>query len=294
MSKPKNWQKCSEVLQQRREGKTVAEIAKAMGISPGRVWQLANDAERREEALKNAESNPLELLSTHTRNCLLSEKRQHNTPGDRPTPDEVRDWLQSGRLNLIPNLGKKSIQEVAAWLDDVAPQAGDNLRVTTNQPEKHMPAGSNWYTATKEEAESIRFAAYKAAWHEFQSIRGKMLNGPAITLACIRAFSAAKSATENERAKLAARQVDASHIAPPIEITEIVCSALAMMDEEPNKETVTTSLEGLRIASLIQAAKAIEATDTLYSALDSNREVFGLYMSETTAKVAEASMKSSK
>jgi hypothetical protein len=112
----KDWVRCAEALRQRREGKTFAAIAAEMGVSRERVRQMTIQGERREEALKNAEASPLDVLSVRAKNCLLAEKYSSSTGRDEPTPQEVRAWLDSGRLKKIPNMGKKSVQEVAAWL----------------------------------------------------------------------------------------------------------------------------------------------------------------------------------
>ena len=103
------------VLQQRRAGRTLAEIGRELGRSCERVRQMQALAERREKALINGKASPLDLLSVRAKNCLLAEKYS-STGRDEPTPQEVRVWLDSGRLKKIPNMGKKAVQEVAAWL----------------------------------------------------------------------------------------------------------------------------------------------------------------------------------
>jgi len=100
------------VLQKRREGQTLVKIAAERGVTRERVRQMVAAAERREHALLNAPQSPLALLSVRAQNCILAVE----CIGDVPTPQEIRACMDSGRLKKIPNMGKKSIQEVVDWL----------------------------------------------------------------------------------------------------------------------------------------------------------------------------------
>ena len=112
----KDWARRAEALRQRRDGKTLAAVGAAMGVSRERVRQMAIEAAQREAAIQNVEVSPLGVLSARTRHCLLSEVHYRSKRSDGPTPQEVRGWLDSGELQKIPNLGKKSVEEVKAWL----------------------------------------------------------------------------------------------------------------------------------------------------------------------------------
>jgi hypothetical protein len=96
---------------------TLAAIGAHLGVSKGRAQQLVAQGERREQDLKNCGESPFYILSVRAQNCLLAEN--YENAGGRlkpPSPQVVRAWLDSGRLKKIPNMGKKSILEVAAWL----------------------------------------------------------------------------------------------------------------------------------------------------------------------------------
>ena len=114
----KTGERYAKVLAMRRAGQTLQAIANGMGLSCERVRQMEKKAERMESEKQLAPEKPHLLLSVRARNCLLSEywSKSANYTQDDPPPALVRDWLDSGTLRKIPNMGKKSIQEVAAWL----------------------------------------------------------------------------------------------------------------------------------------------------------------------------------
>lgn len=99
-----------DLLQQSRDGATVRELAKCLGLSPARVGELICRAKAKEEL--GHSSDPFRKLSVRTRNCLVLANLK--------TVEEVRAALSAGRLNGIPNLGLVSKKEVERWLDDEA------------------------------------------------------------------------------------------------------------------------------------------------------------------------------
>lgn len=108
----------AKALSMRREGQTLQAIAAEMGVSRERVRQMVKKAERLELQKQLAAEKPHLMLSVRTRNCLLGEYRATCGAHDRgdPPPSLVRAWLDAGTLKRVPNMGKKSVAEVAAWL----------------------------------------------------------------------------------------------------------------------------------------------------------------------------------
>ena len=108
-AKSKDWGRCRKALELRRDGMTLAKIAVEMGVSQERARQMVLSGESRERALENAHSNPLDLLSVRAHNCLKAENVS--------TPAQARALQKSGELKKVPNLGKKSVLEIEAWLN---------------------------------------------------------------------------------------------------------------------------------------------------------------------------------
>lgn len=94
------------VLAEHRAGARQCDLAKSLGLSPARVRQVLAEAERFERA--GASSDPLDTLSTRTRNCMMAEGLH--------TVEAVRGALADGRLDDVPNLGEVSKSEVRRWL----------------------------------------------------------------------------------------------------------------------------------------------------------------------------------
>lgn len=114
----KSVERYAKVLAMRRAGLTLKAIGDDLRLSRERVRQMAKKAERLEREKMLSSERPHLLLSVRTRNCLLAEYWHTHTYSTRddPPPALVRRWLDSGELRKIPNMGKKSVQEVAAWL----------------------------------------------------------------------------------------------------------------------------------------------------------------------------------
>lgn len=108
--------KPADALRMRREGKTLSDIGRAIGVSKERARQIVFIEKRREQALLNIKEAPFEVLSTRTRNLLLQE-HSRNGNGGCPTPQYVRSILDSGELHKAPGAWKRSIQEIVDWLD---------------------------------------------------------------------------------------------------------------------------------------------------------------------------------
>ena len=146
-----------------------------------------------------------------------------------------------------------------------------------------------WYTPTEDECDAIERAGLRAAWHELQPLKDEELATPKKVLACLKAFRAAGDAM-----RAPSKALEAAHpglvISHYPDETAIVCSALMVIDESPD-DIHPRSVVGARVAALIQAAKALEAVSSLYSAFDDDDEVFGTYLADQTVLLAEASIK---
>ena len=142
------------------------------------------------------------------------------------------------------------------------------------------------YKPTESEADTIDRAGLIAAWQELQPLLDDELAISQGVLACLKAFKAAKAALDEAILALKAGHPEASYISHYPQITLIVCSALMALDFQPD-DMHPRSVLGARFAVLIQAAKALEAMNAVYSAFDDDDEVFGTYLADKTAKLAE-------
>lgn len=147
------------------------------------------------------------------------------------------------------------------------------------------------YTPTDDEAEAIDRAGLVAAWHELQPLKDDYLPIPEKVLACLRAFKAARAGAYGARETLEEAHPEASFISYFPEPTDIVCSAVMGLDlvDGPD-EICPRSVLGARLSALFQAAKALEAMSTVYSAFDDDDGIFGTYLADETTMLAEASI----
>jgi hypothetical protein len=146
------------------------------------------------------------------------------------------------------------------------------------------------YTPTEGEAEAIDRAGLEAAWHELQPMKDDDLPTPKKVLACLRAFKAARAAANDAIKALEAAHKEASYVSHFPETTDMVCSALMGLDLDSPDEIHPRSIIGARLSALFQAAKALEAMSTVYSAFDDDDGIFGTYLAEETTALAEASI----
>ena len=99
-------------VQLRTDGKTQAEIAMVLGVSPGRVHQILKTVNQRRLEEASGAAGPFLNLHQRVRKHLLSE-----FPGDAYPPlGKVRELMATGALKKVPNLGKLSIQIIEEWL----------------------------------------------------------------------------------------------------------------------------------------------------------------------------------
>jgi len=97
-------EKSAAILAEYRAGARVVDLAKKIGRSPKRVYQLIDKGIRAEQR----KLLPLGGLSTRTMNCLRAE--------GITSREEVRAAMQDGRLADVPNLGVVSLVEIERWL----------------------------------------------------------------------------------------------------------------------------------------------------------------------------------
>lgn len=111
----------AKVLAMRRAGRTLRSIGAELGFTDEAVRQMAIRAERLEQEMLLYSEKPLLMLSVRARNCLIAEFRIVCPTANIafPPPALVREWHDAGKLEGIPNMGKKSVQEVAAWLSAI-------------------------------------------------------------------------------------------------------------------------------------------------------------------------------
>lgn len=143
------------------------------------------------------------------------------------------------------------------------------------------------YKPTESEADTIDRAGLIAAWQELQPLLDDEFAISQGVLACLKAFKAARAAVDEATLALKAGRPDASYISHDPEITLIVCSALMALDIQQD-DMHPRSVLGARVAVLIKAARALEAMDAVYSSFDDDGEVFGTYLADETARLAEA------
>jgi len=146
------------------------------------------------------------------------------------------------------------------------------------------------YTPTDDEAETIERTGLTAAWKELQPLKNDELPTAQKVLACLRAFKSAKSAVYEATKALKQKHPDAKYISHYPETTDMVCSALMGLDFDDPDEIHPSSIVGARISALFQAAKALEAMSTVYSAFDDCDGIFGTYLAEETTMLAEAAI----
>lgn len=146
------------------------------------------------------------------------------------------------------------------------------------------------YTPTEEEADAIDRAGMTAAWHALQPLKDDELPTPKKVLVCLRAFQAARAAAHEAKQKLRTAHPEVPYIHYFAKPTDMVCSALMGLDLDSPDEIHPSSILGARLSALFQAAKALEAMSTVYSAFDDDDEIFGTYLAYETTMLAEAAM----
>lgn len=146
------------------------------------------------------------------------------------------------------------------------------------------------YSPSDDEADDIDRAGLTAAWHELQPLKDDELPTPKKVLACLRAFKAARSAAHDAMKILQAEHTESSFVSHYPSITDMVCSALIGLDFDGPDEIHPNSILGGRLSVMFQAAKALEAMSTVYSAFDDDDEIFGTYLADETTMLAEASI----
>ena len=150
------------------------------------------------------------------------------------------------------------------------------------------------YKPTDDEAERIERAGMAAALAELQLLEDddiQVRHGSAGVLACLRAFKAARNASFAAQKRLLATKHGYDHVSHYPEVTDMVCSAMvAMLFGRDASECSPRSVAGGRISILFQAAKALEAMSTVYSAFDDDDSVLGTYLADETTALAEAAM----
>jgi hypothetical protein len=99
----------NKLLQQRRHGRKLKDIAAELGRSSSRARQILARAERAEK--KNSQECTFDGLNSRIRNCLLSYQIT--------TVQQVKDSLKNGSIKDIPNLGDVSIGEIINWLGEL-------------------------------------------------------------------------------------------------------------------------------------------------------------------------------
>lgn len=105
----------------RRNGASFAQIAEEMLVSRERARQIVAAANREARAAAEADINSgLARLRPKTRNALLTEHRFRGGVGE-PSARTIREWLESGQLKFMPNIGLATIKEVRNWLDGPKP-----------------------------------------------------------------------------------------------------------------------------------------------------------------------------
>lgn len=113
----------ADVLKQHENGKRACDLARELDLSPSRVKQILDQAVRQKNG--SAPADPFDQLSTRTRNALFSEAAYSGMSGmirvgARPSTADVKEWLVSGRLRAIPNIGRVGWKEVENWLAGIA------------------------------------------------------------------------------------------------------------------------------------------------------------------------------
>ena len=103
----------AQLLAEHRAGARKCDLAKSLQLSRAHVGQLIAKAERLERA--RASTDPLDVLSVRTKNCLRAENLY--------TVAAVRAALEDGMLDDVPNLGDVSKSEVRRWLDGLPSKA---------------------------------------------------------------------------------------------------------------------------------------------------------------------------
>ena len=147
------------------------------------------------------------------------------------------------------------------------------------------------YRPTDDEAEAIDRAGLEAAWHELQPLKDDDLPTPKKVLACLRAFKVASAAAHGAMKALKDAHPEASYISHFPAPTDMVCSAVMGLDLDSPDEIHPSSVLGTRLSALLQAAKALEAMSTVYSAFDDDDGIFGTYLADETTMLAEASIR---
>ena len=103
-------EKLSEILKFHADGESKFELSKRYDVSIVRINQVLWKANKKAVEISQKQNEPIkdfdifDLLTVRATNCLKSAEIY--------TLDEIRDAITNGKLKQIPNLGKKSINEI--------------------------------------------------------------------------------------------------------------------------------------------------------------------------------------
>lgn len=106
----------AEAWRLRREGMKFIDIGAMMNISPSKAHVWASKGKSRECRVQMFGESPFYDLSVRTQNGLLCAAHSINGEWRAPTANEIRDWVESGKLPKGFSLGEKSLQEIKVWL----------------------------------------------------------------------------------------------------------------------------------------------------------------------------------
>jgi hypothetical protein len=146
------------------------------------------------------------------------------------------------------------------------------------------------YTPTQDETEAIERAGVQAAWLALQPLKDPQRLASRGVVVCLRAFDAARAAAQAAAQALAASHRDCDGVSHDIDETRMVCMALCGLDASDPGALLSYADGGLRIATLFQAGKALEAMAAAHSAFDGDNAIFGTHVLDETTQLAEAEM----
>jgi hypothetical protein len=127
-----------------------------------------------------------------------------------------------------------------------------------------------FYRLSDDDLETVSRAGMKAAWSVFQMLNNEEVESREAVILCVLAIKAAREATKSALDELMGKPVKGVYVSNYPEIMHIVCSAAFFMDlGAQDLHTVNPlSLAGWKISCLVDAARALDALDNVYTALD--------------------------
>lgn len=144
------------------------------------------------------------------------------------------------------------------------------------------------YEPTDEESDAIEQECVAAVWEELQALHDEELSPAMKVLACLKAFRAVREVAAAGRAALEKKHPECSWVSFGTDTTMIVCSVFASLDADSPEEIAPCSVGGVRLVSLLQAAKALEGMSAVHCAFDDGEEVFGDYLADEAITLCEA------